>query len=767
MSNNNFDKIRNIKGEVKNFHPILEKLFPKIPRYIEMEYTQGNREKGADFVIARQGDTFGNTEYIGVIVKIGNIDQKSADVDTQIDECSMPRVFSGKNTIYIDEIWIVTNGTITANAKDKLHEKYKARKLIFIDGRKLTELIEQYLPSFWESVPLETGDYLSKLKTKYENIDNSVSLVHVGDERFYIEQDIYTYPREEYRLKLKRLKKPARKVNIFEVIEKSKIILVEGPMGAGKSKLLRQIVIHFSEPNIFSKKKLIPVPLNFRELIDEYNNDIDKLIASVINSKMKQEIDDNTNILLVVDGIDEKKLSNDEQIESLKAFCQFVHDRNDLKAVFSSRPLESLEKNGDLDKLISSYQIGSLSFSKTIEFIQTICNKLNIKDRLIQDLKKSALFSELPRSPISVILLANILNENPKELPSSLTELYTKYVEWSLGRWDISKGLQSEKEYEALNNIMMNLAKYVLDADTTICIEEAKKFFDDYLKPRNLGINAKDLFKVLLERTDFMFVNESNKTIGFKHRTFAEYFYALAAHRDRSMLIDKRAFQQYWMNTFFFYIGLEKDIPEVIKEITDLVPDDDSQEFLKIINMPNFLMAAYTSPYEVVVNGLTKTIIEAAKLYEKLVAGASSTGLSKLPRMHLLWLFQALIRENYSYEFFIPAMEDAALLINNEEIDASTKMYALFFLNVAYIDSGVNKTFDFLLKDFAKSLPLDVLLAYKHESEDIKNKNDLMKKQDKRINRLLGNNKQLSKEISKLYENPLGELSKQAKKLKI
>ncbi|MGI8668462.1 MAG: NACHT domain-containing protein [Aridibacter sp.] len=767
MSKTNLEKVRQIKDEVKELHPLLDKLFPKMPRYIEMEYTQGNHEMGADFVVARKDDTFGSTEYIGVIAKIGDIKQNFSEVERQIDECSMPRIFrSGKNKIYIDEIWVVFTGTVTNNAKDKIHEKYKARKIKFIDARKLSELIEGLIPSFWEIVSIETGDYLSNLKIKYEELDKSVSLVNVGDERFYIEQDVYTYPREEYRLKLQRLRKPARKVNIFDVINKEKITLIEGQMGAGKSKLLRQIILHFSDSNIYSELKIIPVPVTFREIIDQYDGDIQKLIDSQINSKIKAEMDETVKILLLIDGIDEKKFTNEEQIENLKKICEFTNEQKNLKVVFASRPLEALEKTSDLDKLISSYQLRSLSLGKTIEFLKVICDKLNIKDRLIQDLKKSSLFSELPRSPISIILLANIINENPKDLPSSLTELYTKYVEWTLGRWDIKKGLQSEKEYEALNNIMMNLAKFILDADTaSISIDEAKRIFSDYLKPRNLGVNSDELFKILIDRTELMFVNDSNNTIGFKHRTFAEFFYANAAHRDNDMLIDQRAFQPYWMNSFFFYIGLEKDIPEVIKEITSLIPKDDKEEFLKIMNMPNFLMAAYSSPYDVITQGVSNTIIESAKLYEKLVSGKVSIGLSRLPRMHLLWLFQALIRENYSYEFFIPALEHSALSILDEKIDDTTKMYALFFLNVAYIDSGAGKTFDFLLKDFGKSLPLDILLAYDHESKNIKSKNDLMKKQDKRIKKIFGGNRQLSKEVQKLYENPLGTISKQAKKL--
>jgi hypothetical protein len=767
MSDIHLEKVRQIKDEVNKLHPLLEKMFPKMPSYIEMEYTHGSREMGADFVISRRNETFGNTEYVGVVAKAGSINQSFADVERQIDECSISRFFrNGKEKIYIDEVWVIFTGTVTRNAQEKIHDKYKNRKIIFVDGRKLAELVSKLMPSFWDDVSMEIGDYLSSLKARYEELDKSVSLVPIGDERLYVEQDVYTFPREEYRLKLKRLKKPAKKVNIFEVIEKEKITLLEGQMGAGKSKLLRQIVIHFSDPNNYSNSKILPIPLTFRELIDQYEGDVQKLIDSYVNPKIKAEIDEDVKILLVIDGIDEKKISNEEQIENLKKICEFIHSQRGLKAVFASRPLEALEKTTDLDKLISSYELRSLSFSKTIEFLRVLCNKLNIKDRLIEDLKKSALFKELPRSPISVILLANILNENPKDLPSSLTELYKKYVEWGLGRWDISKGLQSQKEYEALNSILMNLAKYMLDADVaSLSTSEVKEIFTKYLKPRNLDINPDELFNILIDRTELMLINDVNKTLGFKHRTFAEFFYANAAQRDKNFVIDQRAFQPYWMDTYFFYIGLQKDIPEAIEEITNLIPNDEKEELMKVLNMPNYLMAAYTSPYDVITKGVSKTIIESAQLFEKIATGTSI--LSQFPKMHLLWLFQALIRENYSYDFFIPALEDASLQILEENIDDTTKMYALFFLNVAYIDSGAGKTFDFLLKDFAKSLPLDILLAYDHESKNIKNKNELMKKQDKHIKRLFSGNRQLSKEIEKLYENPLGEIAKKAKQLNI
>jgi hypothetical protein len=769
MSNKTLDKIRQIKDEVKELHPLLEKLLPKMPRFSSLEYNQGNREMGADFVVARKDDTFEKFDYVGIVAKVGDIKQNFTEVERQIDECTIPRYFNnGRDKIILDEVWVVFTGTVTNNAQEKIHEKFKGRKIVFVDGKQLAKLVEDLLPAFWDLVTIEIGEYLTNLGQRYLELDRSVNLVHVGNERFYIEQDVFSYPREEYRLKLKRLSKPARKLNIFETIKREKITLIEGFMGSGKSKLLREIVLHFSDPHNFSDSNIIPIPITFRELNDQFNGDVQKLIDSVVTPKFKAEIDENIKILLVIDGIDEKKLTNEEQIENLKRICEFVHAEPSLKAVFASRPLEALDKSSELDKLIYSCQLRSLSFSKTIEFLQKVCSKLNIKDKLLKELKKSILFNDLPRSPISVILLANLLNEDPKDLPSSLTELYTKYLELSLGRWDITKGLQSQKQYEALNNIMMNMARHVLEADTPfIGISEAKGMFASYLKTRNTGINPDELFNTLVDRTEIMLVNESNQTIGFKHRTFAEYFYANAAFRDKNMLISQRAFQQYWMDSYFFYLGIQKDSPEVVKEIINLVPQNDGEEILKIINMPNFLMAAYLTPYEVISDGVTTAVVEAAQLYEKLISGKTDRILARLPRMHLLWLFQALIRETYSYEFLIKALEESALNIAaREDLSDTTKIYALFFLNVAYIESGGGKTFDFLLKDYAKGLPLDVMLAYDHESKNMKKKSDLMKRTDKRIKRLLGGNRQLTREVHKLYENPLGTISKQVDKVR-
>ena len=78
--------LKELKREVEDIHPLLDMLFKKLPNVTDVEYKQGSQENGADFVLIKSDDIFGE-EYVGVVVKRDTITKSSHDVTTQIDEC--------------------------------------------------------------------------------------------------------------------------------------------------------------------------------------------------------------------------------------------------------------------------------------------------------------------------------------------------------------------------------------------------------------------------------------------------------------------------------------------------------------------------------------------------------------------------------------------------------------------------------------------------------------------------------------------------------
>lgn len=95
VSSSKKSKLSQINDEVKDFHPVLEKILNKLPNVISVEYTHGQEEMGADFVVALRDKIFGNTEYVGVIAKVGKVVQDFSDIMRQIEECEIPRTFWG------------------------------------------------------------------------------------------------------------------------------------------------------------------------------------------------------------------------------------------------------------------------------------------------------------------------------------------------------------------------------------------------------------------------------------------------------------------------------------------------------------------------------------------------------------------------------------------------------------------------------------------------------------------------------------------------
>ena len=750
-------KLTSIKDEVGEFHPLLKALFRKLPGVIDVEYTHGPDEMGADFVFSRTHSILGNTEYTGVVAKIGKVVQDFTDIERQIDECiTVSRKFlGGKEQIRINEIWVVITENITGGAKEKIYEKFKAQNIEFIYGDRLIKLIDAYFPAYWTETSLLIGEYLSNLRINNENMDTALSLWQYDDKAFYIEQDIYEYPRLEYRKRLiKKQKRPA-KVNILEIIEKKDIILVEGGAGSGKSKLLRYLVNYYTLPDTYISVGILPIYTTYKEIVEQYGGDITALIDSRVKNDIRDELD-GKKYLVLVDAFDEKKITVDEQVNNLAFLVENIEKAKDAKLILTSRYLSGLDRSNELENVITRLELAPLSMNRTIQFITRLCTQLNLTSRLIEDLKKSHIFRELPRSPISAILLAKLLNENPKDIPSNLPELYSQYIELVLGRWEIDKGLQSQKEYQALDNVLMKMAECMLDYEMPrMTLSDVKDLVRDYLEQRNLNLDIEQMFDRMTSRCDILFIDDVSRTLSFKHRSFAEYFYAKSLTKGKDPKLSERAFEFYWLNTVYFYLGILKDCPDLIELITMLNPETEGGKWLKIVNMANYLLAAYTTPYEKISIAITQTMDEASRLFNDIASGRILSPMSKMSHMTLLYLMQYLIRHSYSYNFFKEAFEETALRIDASDEEDIVKAYALFFSNVAYIELGGGESFDFLLKNHTDNLDIDLLLAINHESENFKIRTDLMKKQDRRIKKLLKGSAALNAQVKKLYDQPI------------
>ena len=758
--------IEDIKGEVSNFHPILENILPKLANIEGYEYTQGQFERGADFILKHKNTTTGRSKFIGIVVKVGKISSSTVPIiEEQINECAEERFYKVMNRVSCSEVWVIASGGYSERAKEKLKHRIIGKSIDFFGSEDIVEWIDRYYPFYWHQLPNKLGEYIENLEKRLSNIEKSSSLNNCVtlDSDLYIELDTFEKVQKSYLKTNTKIEK--KNVEIFKCVIESKISLLEAEMGYGKSKLSRKIAHNLCNPQSVKEKKIIPIYSSFREFYEKQNLDLDLLINEKLGDAKEIIIQDKLEILIILDGIDECSTLEKPTSEIYDIVVNQCKKLDYCRLLITTRPLKAINDKATLYSDARVFCIRPLSLAKIVNYLKIACSKSRLPSRLFEDLKRSQLFKQLPHSPIAAALFSNLLNENQQDVPQNLTELYSKSLELMLGRWDLKKELATEKEYKTAQIIAENIADFFVQNKLIyVSYNEIRELVSSYLSKRNTGVSTETIEEILFNRSNIFNNETEGGIISFRHRSFAEFLYAQKKSRDQSLPIIESALNPYWSNIFFFYSGILLDCPEALDQVRNYFPKEEAEKWMKIIAVPSYLMAAYQTEFDILERSLNDVLLVAANLFIQIKSGNTSTKLKDLPEMHLLYLFKALLSENISYDFFYKGFNNICLELDSHEIQEE-KFLALFFLACAESDLGRDDTFNYLLETYGVTdLPISISLAITSEVESKNNinKNRNIKKHITKLRKMLypnhnkSHNSQASKnKIDDLYKKPL------------
>ena len=426
--------------------------------------------------------------------------------------------------------------------------------------------------------------------------------------------------------------------------------------------------------------------------------------------------------------------------------------------MLTSRPFDSVVVEADIDKYFKRFRILPLNPKQILNIVDGICNRFEIKNNLIKELENSSLFKVLPKTPMSAVILGKLLTRNIQEIPSTMTELYSKYTEIALGRWDIDKGLQSQTEYDVSCNVTINIAKYILDNELDkISIREARDMFDEYVSSRKLKINNDSVFNKLMSNFEIFKQNDSGMTISFVHRTFAEYFYACHMDRDNNALIDEEIYSIYWNNCYFFYFGIKKDCPDLLNAVETIVFKHEDAKVSQMFTTGDLLLAAYLTPYETIQKLLIKSFTDASVFLNDVMNGKVSSPLNVLSKMHILSIFVHSMNESYGYGFFFEALENRSLEIGCTTNLSEVDYIELFLINSVLVSMKKLKAFDVMVESYGKNIPMELQVGIIHSVEENKSVSPIVKKYIKQHLKKVHKNKSLHESIIDLYDKPVNE----------
>lgn len=694
-----------IVREVQDFHPVLRELFTRMESFTKVNYTQGNQEFGADFVLESIGN-FEDEEYTGVVVKVGKITQKDLpEITRQIDECfTVARyVNNGLKEILINKTVVVTNGTISNQAKKVVNAKFKGNAISFISKTELVPLIDKYYDEYWKDSRVLLNLYFDDLNEKCEKllIGNSQGYRSTTE---YVDIRIKRKEINGQKIKLSNL----RKVNsLNKALDISNLILLEGGMGSGKSALVANHVLKSIEDFKESKTEYIPVIIEFSDYQNDLLKNLDDDIINILD-RINSDIE-NPNLIVFLDGFDEYYLEVDERKDFIIGLYNIINKYQGFKFILTTREIEDYEFDIFLDNYFDLYKICPLQNNQIMAIVQSYYKPgKNVRS----DISNLELFNMLPKTPMTAILLGQILSHDPKEIPSTLTELYSKFTEIVLFRWS-GGDLQSQTEYEIFKNVCGIFSKYLLDYNlTTVSMSELKTTIDEYLSERNLDIDKNKIFEKLAYNNEIFITNYKAKTIRFKHRSFCEFFYARALFQNKAYKINEDIYNPYWQNAYFFVFGLIKDSSELITSLNKIEFDSYGLKINQVAMNAQFLLAAYVSPYTAIENQLDNSInIAANTVLEILNDPVEAETLKSLDmgRIQLMMFMCIVISQCYSYDFFDKALRNIADTITGDtKVFSDTDWLKLLFISATLAVKGDSQYIDIIAKNYVdKKITLD------------------------------------------------------------
>lgn len=537
---------------------------------------------GADFVLARTDPTLGTETYVGIIAKCDDVRQDHADVTRQIEECAVERHFDGgKKKIFLSEIWIVTSGTITAAAERKVHESHRSSKVQFVDRDRLAILVDKFAPHFWSDIAPELGMHLAAIEQICSKANTTSFLMPLDPSTDWIEQKLR--PIVPVSARKISMPKGTKRTSLEEVLaSKDRFIMIEGAMGSGKSAMFRRAALNMCVPNSFSEFRMVPAFFHVKELSASPQAFLEERLVELCKLLPENK---GGSVVIFIDGMDEIDASSAQRVDTVSKCVEVGSKWPHVKLLFGSRPIWTLTEEQQLEGLVQRFAIAPLEVAQIYRFIKKVCATMGLSERLQENLQTSALFRVMPRTPLCATLLAKVISADKNELPQSLPELYSKYCELSLGRWDEAKGLSAEQEYPIRAELVTKLAAYVIDHELDfVGTAEVLSQFSAYLGKRKVKLTAEAALAQLSERSDLFQIDELNQTLRFRHRTFCEYFYANGLREEYGKAAPfHNPFEGYWMGVEYFYLGLLGDASSRVDRLSKLPLNSERERLLKLI----------------------------------------------------------------------------------------------------------------------------------------------------------------------------------------
>lgn len=670
-----------IQNEPVFLRDVVVPLFRRIG-FKRVNLTHGADEDGKDVVCFYQ-DRIGRERCVAVVAKHGKVRGGSGynSVSTIIDQVGTafrvqyPDPASAEE-VPVSEVYVVVSGTFTNAARRQVMGAFTERVVNVIDGTELVDLIDKHWDVFWEQQDPALTEFYRVQREHHEHLLQLRTLGYASDRRLRdlfvdlkLEEVVARPPRlggQRRKKGGKSIVKKAPTIRSSQIAKRPGKYVIVGEAGAGKSSALQNLVLAQIEENIArGGPGAIPVLIQSRNVGDSVFSAIERSIDQFRENELPfdlRELLEKGEVLVLIDGFDE--IADDvERAKLAERIHEFTDDYPKCSIVLSTRPVDQFDMRQELPRF-KQYAIRPFGQGDTRELIgHWFAANETLRDELRQVLEQTGLMSRMPQTPMAVTMIAIVFERSAGELPANISDLFQKYTELFLGKWDQEEhGLTAPVEFNIGERILSELATEMGDR-LDMPINEASGIAQRYLGTRGISADSRAVVEAILRRSGFFsYVGEG--VVGFRHRSFQAFFIALRVHRSgegRDALV-RRFLDRSWAEAAIFFAGLEKECPDFLEDLLATEPSNPDQLLLKTASMGWAIQGAYLTERGLKAQVMRTCISEAFGLlreFSQLQHDHPDSPFGRIPKFVFLMVCIDLIFRNYNSRLLEDAITEA------------------------------------------------------------------------------------------------------------
>ena len=723
----------------------------------------GSPELGKD-IIGQISHTIDGDECHAFVVKYGRIGGGTLEIETikgQIKQSfEYPYDDLNGNKLRVNKVKVVTNENFTTGAQTSISSSSELRMFSNIEfwyHEKLIPLIDKYYSDFWLPGDEFCKEYTKNLKYKIqEEFELKDLSLNIEDKKMkkllglFIEPILTEGFVEETKDNAGNTNKKLsrKKLSLRAVADITENIIITGEPGSGKTKLVNNLAILLLDADKNAQDKTIPIRIKGKALKDN-NFDFTKTInqnveESSADTFQRTNTDDYQKILLI-DEIDflckeEKKIL----MERANAYCV-----NGNRFILMQRKNENIDLEND-EANLKSIRLHNFNIKQIELFIQKYFEGTDRGEKFIQIIRESNLFGKLPTTPLTITLLSLLYDQNGYEIPATITDIYDDFLKVMLGKLEI-KNRNDLLIFNIKKRLFSNTALKMLDnKQSEIAFEVFTEDINNFLKTKGYAEQSEQDLKELIDNSGILYLDHF-QNVGFKQQAFIEYLssveiYDHARHTHYEKLL-KHFNDVAWQNTAVFFAGKSKDLPDMINDLLQAMPNDDVRDwFINIGGMGYLSQALYLTDNSERKKLIIKSLDNILLAFNEIRTSSKNENhfLNNFPLPLIAAILNTWFLENFkSVTLRVPlneVYEELALEYKEADINDFDGDFKMFIIASTLLHKNLNDetAFNKLIErnSFIKNPVLMIAGDLFIENGDIHRKNinpDIKKKIDKQI----------------------------------